>query len=151
MKRIGRRDFFKVLAVSGIVPGLVISKVYGTEKIDLFKGLNRPKDPNNPTPFETKHIPYIFCPQKVNSRVPFEVTVHVGGTKTEHPSAHTHFISWIELLDGDVSILRIELTPGLAHPKISAMVSLSHSTTLKALAFCNLHGLWGYEKKIEVR
>ena len=66
------------------------------------------------------------------------VKVNVG--KVEHPSEPGHFIQWIEVLDGDISLCRAYLTSFM---KPGAAFTLKEKAkNLKVRIFCNLHGTW---------
>jgi superoxide reductase len=55
----------------------------------------------------------------------------------DHPMTEAHWIEWIELSAGD-AVYRQFLKPG---DKPTAFFSLKASS-VKARAYCNLHGLW---------
>ncbi len=59
-----------------------------------------------------------------------------------HPMTEEHYIKWIALLVGD-SVQRVELEPG---DQPEATFYIGNSTSIKAYAYCNLHGLWTNEK-----
>jgi superoxide reductase len=117
---------------------------------DILCGVNVPKDGNNPTDLEKKHIPVITGPEKVKKDQSFDVTVEVGKLLA-HPNEPAHFIEWIELYCGDTFLARISLSGGVSSPKISIPVKLSHAHgPLKVWEKCNLHGLWESTKDIKV-
>jgi len=72
-----------------------------------------------------------------------EVTAVEGGYKVVvgsvvHPMEAKHYIEWIELIVDDTTVLRKHLAPGES-PEAVFKVS---GTSVKARAYCNLHGLW---------
>lgn len=108
-----------------------------------------------------KHVPVIHVPDSVEAGQPFDVTVVVG-EEVPHPNTPEHYIAWIELYfvpEGGETVYflgRAELgahgeTQMFTEPKALFRVSLPGPGTLKALALCNIHGLWEGEKKVEVR
>jgi len=116
--------------------------------------LNKPRDWNNLTVMDKKHTPMIEAPETAKPNEPFEVKLKVGGIDgVEHPNVLSHYIAWIELYAGERYVAKIEYAPMVSdgyEAKLS--LSLESSTTLRARAFCNLHGLWeGKEKKIIVK
>ena len=86
--------------------------------------------------FKEKHMPVIEISGD-------ETRIKVGSI--EHPSEPAHFIQWIELLDGEISIERIYLTQ-FSKPRVSFFVK-EKLGDLKARIFCNLHGTWEAELK----
>jgi len=72
-----------------------------------------------------------------------EVTPVDGGYKVvvgsvAHPMEEKHFIEWIELIVDDNLVYRKFLEPG-APPEAVFKVT---GGSVKARAYCNLHGLW---------
>lgn len=78
-----------------------------------------------------KHVPVI----EVNGDT---VTVKVGSVP--HPMIDTHWIEWIELMNGDEVYTKM-LKPGDA-PEASFCLCGKKIGTLTAREYCNLHGLW---------
>ena len=85
-----------------------------------------------------KHVPVV----KVEEGDKIEINVKVGSV--EHPSIPGHFIQWIELFDGDISLSRIYLTH-LNKPEVNFFIK-EKPENLKVRIFCNLHGTWQYEE-----
>lgn len=124
----------------------------GSEDYSLTE-LNKPKDWNNLTVMDKKHVPIIDAPDSVKSGKPFEVQLKVGGFEgVEHPNMLSHFINWVELYAGERYIGKIEFAPMVSNGyKANLSMTIERSTTLRARAFCNLHGLWeGKGKKVIV-
>lgn len=102
-----------------------------------------------------KHVPFIDAPQKAKAGAPFIVTVEVGKV-VPHPNTVEHHISWIQLYsqeDGSPYVLNIgtfEFGPTYASPKVTLPVMLQKSSTLFALGFCNIHGVWDNSLKVEI-
>jgi len=108
---------------------------------ELFEGINRPKNPANKTDLEKKHDPTLEVPASVRAWEPFDVKITLG-KELEHPNEGSHFIQWVELYYGDVLIGRTELTPTIYEFPVTMRIKLGKSGILRALARCNLHGIW---------
>ncbi|MFQ6092348.1 MAG: class II SORL domain-containing protein [bacterium] len=116
---------------------------------DLFKGINRVKDPANPTDLEKKHVPTIEAPDTVRRGEPFEVKVTVG-KELSHPDEGGHHIQWLELFAGEAFLSRVDFTPTVSTSPVCLTLKLFEDTTLRAIARCNLHGMWESEKAVQV-
>jgi len=79
-----------------------------------------------------KHIPVV---QKIDGG--YKVVV---GSVT-HPMEEKHYIEWIELIADDVLVYRKVLKPGEAPEAVFKV----EAGSVKARAYCNLHGLWAAE------
>jgi len=112
---------------------------------NLFAGVNVPGDPDNLTDLEKRHVPSLFAPPAARKDEFFPVTVEVG-MSLAHPNDRGHFVQFIDLFADQVFLLRVDLTPGTVAPKVTVHVALSApAQKLRALARCNLHGLWAGE------
>ncbi|MBN2070100.1 MAG: desulfoferrodoxin [Candidatus Krumholzibacteriota bacterium] len=78
-----------------------------------------------------KHVPVI---EKIDGGY----KVVVGSTA--HPMEDSHWIEWIELIDGD-NAYRTFLNPGDA----PEAVFLTDADEVSAREYCNVHGLWKKE------
>jgi superoxide reductase len=114
-----------------------------------------------------KHAPVIEVPETVKAGEKFTLSASVG-KEIAHPNTTEHFISWIQvyfLPDGEKNIIQLadnQFTahgesaaganqgPAFTEPGVSIDLKLSKSGTLKALSYCNIHGLWESEKSITV-
>jgi len=72
-----------------------------------------------------------------------EVTAVDGGYKVvvgsvRHPMEEKHYIEWIELIVDETTVLRKHLAPGEPPEAVFSVKGGS----VKARAYCNLHGLW---------
>jgi superoxide reductase len=88
--------------------------------------------------FEKKHTPHIDVDETDGGLL---VTVTVGWD-VPHPNQPDHYIAWIELLAGEASIARFDLSPVATDPVVSIVVKVDPGTVLRAIEHCNLHGLW---------
>ncbi|WP_455277915.1 class II SORL domain-containing protein [[Eubacterium] cellulosolvens] len=99
------------------------------------------------------HTPKIEAPDSVSGGKPFEVRITVG----PHPNTVEHSIRQIDVFvaeDGrafnPIFLTTVRLTPVYSEPDIKVNLKLNKSSTLYAIEYCNLHGLWESRKKIEV-
>ncbi|UCE44119.1 MAG: class II SORL domain-containing protein [Candidatus Bathyarchaeota archaeon] len=123
------------------------------EKGFSLKELNKPKDWTNLADMAKKHAPIIDAPRKVQAKEPFTVKIKVGGIDgVEHPNTLGHWINWVELFAGERLISRMEFEPEMCDGYVVILsIAMNETTTLRARAFCNLHGVWeGREKKVIV-
>ena len=103
-----------------------------------------------------KHVPIIDAPTTVKAGEPFTVTVEVGKI-VPHPNTTEHHIKWIQLYsltDGSqyaVNVGTFELGPTFAVPKVTLPVKIQNNSTLFALGYCNIHGLWDYSVDVNIQ
>jgi superoxide reductase len=102
-----------------------------------------------------KHVPMIDAPAAAKAGDKISVTVTVGKV-VAHPNTVEHHIQSLELYaleDGTQNLMKIgavDLGPTLADPKVTFTVMLKASTTLYALSYCNIHGVWDYAVKVKI-
>ncbi len=156
-----RRNFLKSAAIGAAMVGMA-GEAFGAEQFypvnvdpDLFKTINRVKDPSNKTPLEKTHAPFIKAPAKVKAGEPFAVEVSVG--ENLHVMGPTHWIGLIELAIGNEPAGRADFQPkGYLKPAATFTVVLTREAapagkvTLVAHQRCNLHGYWEGTMDIEV-
>jgi len=126
-------------------------QVLSYEREFSLKELNKPEDWESLTDMAKKHVPVIVAPGKVTAKEPFAVKVKVGGIDgVEHPNTLGHWINWLALYAGERVISRVEFAPEVSDGyTVNLTVTLNESATLRAQAFCNLHGVWeGKAKKV---
>jgi superoxide reductase len=117
---------------------------------NLFCGVNRPKDADNMTDLEKKHLPVITAPKKVKKGECFEVTIEVGKLM-QHPNEPAHYIEFVELYADHTYLARFDFTAQRTCPTVKACISLDHiHSGLRAYERCNLHGVWEGAFEIEV-
>ena len=116
----------------------------------LSCGINIPKDPDNLTDLEKKHLPIITAPSTVKKGDCFEVAVEVGKL-LQHPNEPAHYIDFIDLYADHTYLARMDLTPQRTCPTMKICLSLDHiHEKLRAFSHCNIHGVWEGQAKIEV-
>lgn len=113
-----------------------------------FKNVLRVIDPANLTEVEQLHVPVIEAPGIVTAGEMFAVTVKVA--KYPHVMEAGHHIQFLDLYADQTFLSRVTFTPTAPRPKITFFVDLSESTTLRAIAFCNLHGFWESKRWVRV-
>jgi len=102
-----------------------------------------------------KHVPIIDAPASVKAGEPFMVTITVGKV-VPHPNTVEHHIKWVQLFvkeDGaknDIDVSKGDFGPTYANPAITVPVMLKKDSTLYALSYCNIHGVWDYTVKVKV-
>jgi superoxide reductase len=108
-------------------------------------------DPDNMTDMMRKHTPLVDAPEKAGAGEPFAVTIKMGGIDgVEHPNILGHWINSVALYAGDRPLGRAEFAPVVSQPEATFHVSLGESTTLRVVAYCNLHGSWQSTKRVNV-
>ncbi len=114
------------------------------EKEDAIK---TPKDVNNLTELEKKHIPVIAIAKECGLIPEGCQDVHVKMGEIQHPMVPEHSIQHIDFyLDGEF-ISRVILTPDALNPA-AALHLKAKSGKLTVVEFCNLHGAWISETEL---
>ncbi len=109
-------------------------------------------DPSNMTDMMRKHMPRIEVPDEVKAGEPVAILLKVGGIDgVGHPNLLGHWINWVELYAGERLLGRTEFAPTVSQPEATLHIILEEPTTLRALAFCNLHGVWESAKPVAVK
>lgn len=114
-----------------------------------------------------KHVPVIECPDRIKADAWAQVKVSLGKA-VAHPNTTEHHIRWIGVYfapDGDKFIYdlgRFEFNahgeavagpnqgPLYTHHEVTFAFKTTKPGTLHAVAYCNIHGLWEAEKRLEV-
>ena len=103
-----------------------------------------------------KHVPVITVAGQFAPGQPLDVEVCVG-KEIPHPNTVEHHIAWIALyFVAEGSQLPVELGRAelCAHgsaatsPVAKFRITLDNPGTLRAVAYCNLHGLWESNQRI---
>lgn len=109
----------------------------------LFCKVNKIESGKEASELEKKHTPVIEIPEIMEVKKWYDAKIKVG--EIEHPSENEHFIQWIELYIGNVYLGRFDFAPVMTRPEVTIPIVLSHAgldSHLRAIARCNLHGLW---------
>ena len=148
MKR--RKAISLSAGVAGIT-GLNVSNVFAADSKRFGDTIIPPAKETG----KEKHVPIIDAPASAKAGEPFSVTVEVGKT-VPHPNTVEHHISMVQLyvLNEDsqfaVNVGTFNLGPTVASPKITIPVMIQQNSTLYALGYCNLHGVWDYSVDVKV-
>lgn len=105
---------------------------------------------DNGTDFEKKHTPVISAPSEVNAGELFEIKAEVGKV-VSHPNQAEHYISWTKIFVDDAEIMTTTFTPGKTDFVAKATLKLEKNAKIKAMSYCNLHGLWVSCENIKVK
>ncbi len=100
-----------------------------------------------------RHSAFIHCEDSASQDANFKVTVKVGDEYT-HPDDFDHYISWIQLWDGERMLAQASYMPGaLGNIGNNFEVDFhirptKNKMNLIAHAYCTKHGLWQSDEKI---
>ncbi|MFW5799755.1 MAG: class II SORL domain-containing protein [Spirochaetota bacterium] len=115
-----------------------------------------------------KHSPVIEAPESAKADENIEIKASIG-KEVPHPNTTEHHIRWITLVfkpDNDKfsyelgryefnahgeSVKGADEGPAYTEPFLSTTVKLRESGTIYATSYCNKHGLWENQKKIEIK
>ncbi len=114
------------------------SKTSFEEKQDAIK---TPKDVNNPSELEKKHVPVITVVKKCGLIPEGCQDVHVKMGQIQHPMLPEHYIMSIDFYIDNQFISRVQLTPDKLNPA-AALHMKAQSGKLTVIEHCNLHGSW---------
>lgn len=100
--------------------------------------------------FANKHSPVITCDAQAQRNMPFNVKVRIGKT-VKHPNSPEHHYQYIQLwsletLIATVMLERTSFGDLPVHIEANFTFVPKVSLRLKALAYCNKHGLWQSEE-----
>ena len=108
------------------------------EKQDAIK---TPKDTNNLTELEKKHVPVITVVKKCGLIPEGCIDVHVKMGEIQHPMQPEHYIIHIDFYIDNKFISRVILTPDKLNPA-AALHMKATDGKLTVIELCNLHGAW---------
>jgi superoxide reductase len=99
-----------------------------------------------------RHSPFLYCDDTAKKGEKFKVTVKVGNEYT-HPDDFDHYISYIQLWDGETLLAQSNFEAGTFgsvsnHAEVDFYVVPTKSKIkLSAAAYCTKHGLWTNDTK----
>jgi superoxide reductase len=114
-----------------------------------------------------KHVPVIECPDQVTADEVFDVKVTLG-KEIAHPNTTEHHIRWIQLYfkpEGEKFAYQVgnfEFTahgesvdgankgPVYTNHRVTTSLKIQKPGTLIATSYCNIHGLWEFEKPLKI-
>ena len=100
-----------------------------------------------------RHSPFLYCEDTAKKGEKFKVTIKVGKEYT-HPDDFDHYISYIQLWDGETLLAQSNYEPGTLgnmsnHAEVDFyIVPTKKKMKLSATAYCTKHGLWANEAKV---
>ncbi len=115
-----------------------------------------------------KHVPVIDCPDAVAEDEMFDVSVAIG-KEVAHPNTTEHHIAWIQLFFkpeggkfahqvGDYKFTAHgestdgpDTGPVYTNHSVVTKMKVKKAGTLIATSYCNIHGLWEFEKALKVK
>lgn len=99
-----------------------------------------------------RHSPFLYCEDTAKKGEKFKVTVKVGN-EYSHPDDFDHYISYVQLWDGEVLLAQANFEAGTLG-NMSGQVEVDFyivpqksKLKLQATAYCTKHGLWTNEVK----
>lgn len=107
-----------------------------------------------------KHVPIIHCPETVKPGENFDIKITLGDA-IGHPNILEHYISWFKVFflpEGAKFPIEIGTFDFSAHGENNVFTDYKGITTIRipksgtiyALSYCNIHGLWGNKKSVQV-
>ncbi|MDX1808694.1 MAG: desulfoferrodoxin family protein [Sulfurospirillaceae bacterium] len=139
-----RRAALKTAAVLAIAA--TYASAYDNSKI-VNKMKMKMKDPANPTGFELTHTPQITL-SALDPKGYITVEVTVGEKGDIHPSTMDHWIYKLELFADGNKVGSVDLEPVTSRGYLGAKVKYAGLKELRALSYCNLHGIWENTLKV---
>ena len=98
-----------------------------------------------------RHSPFIHCHKTAKKGEKFAVTVKLGD-EYPHPDDFDHFISYVQLWDGEKMLAQANFTAGMfgmpTNLEVDFYVIPSKKMKLTAMAYCTKHGLWQSEEVV---
>ncbi len=93
-----------------------------------------------------RHSAFIHCENNAKKGEKFKVKVKVGD-KFQHPDDPDHYISWVQLWNGEKMFAQANFTEGAlgnspGNLEVDFYIVSQKNLKLIAHAFCTKHGLW---------
>ena len=93
-----------------------------------------------------RHSAFIHCNKKAKIEEKFKVKVKVGD-EYQHPDVPDHYISWVQLWNGEKMLTQANFTEGAlggvsGNLEVDFYITPQKNLKLTAQAFCTKHGLW---------
>ena len=93
-----------------------------------------------------RHSAFIHCESNAKKGEKFKVKVKVGD-EYKHPDDPDHFISWVQLWNGEKMLAQANFTEGAlgnvpGNLEVDFYIVPQKNMKLIAHAFCTKHGLW---------
>lgn len=97
--------------------------------------------------FIDRHSPFVHCEKTAKKEEKFSVQVKMGNEYT-HPDDFDHYISYLQLWDGETLLAQTNYLPGAmgnikAHSSCTfEIIPAGKKMKLVAMSYCTKHGLW---------
>ncbi|MBN1970329.1 MAG: class II SORL domain-containing protein [Candidatus Delongbacteria bacterium] len=93
-----------------------------------------------------RHSPFLHCQSNAKKGEKFTVKVKVGN-EYKHPDDFDHYISYVQLWNGEVFLGEAHFTPGVlgnmpGQVEVDFNIIPTKNMKLVAMAYCTKHGLW---------
>lgn len=93
-----------------------------------------------------RHSPFVHAPATAKANEPLTVKVKVGN-EYKHPDDFDHFISYVQLWNGELMLAQANFVPGVlgstpGNVEVDFKIVPTKNLKLQALSFCTKHGLW---------
>ena len=97
-----------------------------------------------------RHSAFIHAENKAKAGEKFKITVKVGD-EYKHPDDFDHYISYIQLWDGEKMLAQTSFEAGAmggepANVEVDFFIIPKKNMKLTAMAYCTKHGLWQSEE-----
>lgn len=107
--------------------------------------IKKAKNAKTPSSFEQMHLPWIKTPDFIKKGQKIDVIIKVG--RVDHPMTKEHYVRCIRLYVNGEQYACKTLSLG-NHSEVKFEIALKKNSVLKAVAECNLHGIWEDEKQV---
>ncbi len=100
-----------------------------------------------------RHSPFLYCNDKAKKGEKLKVTIKVGD-EYPHPDDFDHYISYVQLWDGEVLLAQANFEAGTlgnmpGHVEVDFyVVPTKRKMKLTPVAYCTKHGVWTNETKV---
>jgi superoxide reductase len=102
--------------------------------------------------FIDRHSAFVHCDSHALIGQKFKVNVKIGN-EYKHPDDFDHYISWIQLWDGERMLADASFIAGAqggapAQAEVDFYIVPTKTMKITAMVYCTKHGLWQSEEKI---
>jgi len=103
-----------------------------------------------------RHSAFIHCEKTAKANEKFAVKIKVGDEYL-HPDDFDHYITWVQLWDGEKMLTQATFNSGslgnqASQTEVDFYIIPSKNMKLTAHAYCTKHGLWqSDEVRVEVK
>ena len=99
-----------------------------------------------------RHSAFVYCDDKATKGEKFKVKVKIGD-EYKHPDDFDHYISWVQLWDGERMLAQASFLAGTmgsapSQAEVDFYIVPTRNLKLIANAYCTKHGLWQSDEKV---